>query len=77
MNVLRWKAKYTHRKVLTDRDFLFNHNEEHSLMMMSPGLSIKKNLSYFLHYVLIESYDQVKLFYACTSLSNEVHALKS
>ena len=41
MHVLRWQAKYMHINFLPDRIFLLNHNEERSMMMMSPALSIK------------------------------------
>ena len=41
MHVLRDQAKNMHRNFLPDRIFLLNHNEERSVMMMSPGLSIK------------------------------------
>ena len=41
MHVLRWQAKYMQGKFLLDRIFLLNHNEERSIMMMSPGSSIK------------------------------------
>ena len=41
MHLLRWQAKYMHRNFLPDRIFLLNHNEERSMMMMNPGVSIK------------------------------------
>ena len=48
MHVLRWQAKYMHRNFLIDRIFLLDHNEERSMMLMNPGLSIKKYIIYLL-----------------------------
>ena len=41
MHVLRRQVKYMHINFLPDRIFLLNHNEERSMMMISPALWIK------------------------------------
>ena len=41
MHVLRLQSNNMQRIFLPDRIFLSNHNDERSMMMMSPGLSIK------------------------------------
>ena len=47
MHVLRWQAKNMHRNFLPDLIFLFNHNEERTIMMMmNPWLSIQFNSIY-------------------------------